>query len=107
MGNRVVPIIFYTCITYWMSGLHKDFTTWLLCVLPLTNLAMCSGALILLYCALSNDIRVVINSFIITTLFSLFATGLSPSISQLPIIIRWFQWISIPRYTLINLLISE
>merc|ERR1712039_703995 len=36
--NRVIPLIFYATITYWMSGLWKSFDTWLLWLLPIINI---------------------------------------------------------------------
>ena len=47
LPNRLVPIVLYSCITYWMGGLWKEASTFFLWLLPLFTMAMCSGSILL------------------------------------------------------------
>lgn len=107
LPNRLVPIILYSCVTYWMGGLWKSAEVFVLWLLPLLTMAMCSGSILLLYCSIFSTIQIVCQSFVLTTLLMLFTMGLTPSLNQLPVVIRWMQYISIPRYTLVNHVINE
>ena len=105
--NRVIPLIFYATITYWMSGLWKSVNTWLLWLLPIVNIGFASGAVLMLYCSLIPDFRAAVQSYILTTVFSFVVLGVAPNLASLTPALRWIQWISIPRYVFVNNLIAE
>merc|ERR1719498_756649 len=63
--NRLIPLIFYSTITYWMSGLWKSFNTWLLWLLPIVNIGFASGSVLMLYCSLIPDFRGAIQCYIL------------------------------------------
>ena len=106
LPNRLIPLIFYSTITYWMSGLWPSFNAWILWVLPLINIAICSGSLMMFYSVLMS--RSMMMAMYIITAFLLFVVaGLTPNLANLTPALSWLQWISPARYAFTAQIVNE
>ena len=92
-------------ISYWMSGLAPSaFAYW---ILTLLVVGICSGAILLFFGTLVPDLNMMFQCYILTTLVCFICLGLSPSLHTLNPLFSWFQFISVPRYAYVNLIIAE
>jgi ATP-binding cassette subfamily G (WHITE) protein 2 len=100
------PLINATLL-YWIAGLKKEFTAYVIFVVIMISVALCATAMGLAISALAPTVSAAsAMSPSIMIIFLLFG-GFYANMDTVPVWLRWLQWISFVRYAFEALMINE
>ena len=107
LPSRVIPALCYGSIGYWMIGFSRTVGAFFLWFLMLLNLSICSGACLLGLSATFQNPTATQLAYVLIALFSMLHSGMFPNLATITWATKWFQYVSIIRYTLEGMTVSE
>lgn len=107
LPNRIVPILVFSAIAYWMMGLKPDAAGFFCFVLTMSLVSLAGVSLAFLMSASASTFAManilIALPFVVMMVFGGFLVNLNSMLSWL----SWLEWLSIFRYGLNALYINE
>ena len=107
LPSRLIPTILYAAITYWMAGLAKNIISFFMWFAMLVNVSISSGTLLLFLSVVVPDLRTLQIFFALEGILSIMTCGFLMNLKSLTWAIKWFKYLSVPRYCIESMTISE
>eukprot|EP00794_Sanderia_malayensis_P017425 gene17425-19169_t len=104
---RIIPILIFSSITYWMIGLRSDVERFLIFTLNLVLTSLSSSAVCF---AVSSSVKIFALASLLTVLpyiFMMIFSGMLINLKQMAAWLSWLKYFSIFRYSLSSLDINE
>ncbi|XP_066911923.1 broad substrate specificity ATP-binding cassette transporter ABCG2-like isoform X2 [Clytia hemisphaerica] len=104
---RLIPILLFSCISYFLVGFQKDVVKFFVFVLTLLLISLAAAAVCLMVSSSVSNIAIanllVSLPFVLMMIFS----GFLNNLSSIPVWLRWIKYISIFKYGFSSLLLNE
>lgn len=104
---RLIPVILFSAITYFMLGLQVTVEQFFLYVLTLFLVAMSASGIAFFFSATVRIFAIANLCIALTYVFMMVFSGLLVNVSTIPAWLRWLKWVSLFRYGLNALDINE
>ncbi|XP_071128832.1 broad substrate specificity ATP-binding cassette transporter ABCG2-like isoform X1 [Mytilus edulis] len=104
---RLIPVILFSAVTYFMLGLRLAAENFFLYVLSLFLVAMSASGIAFFFSATVSIFAVANLCIALTYVFMMVFSGLLVNVSSVPSWLRWLKWASLFRYGLNALDINE
>lgn len=100
LPNRILPVLWYGIVVYWMCGFVFTVTGFFLWMIPLFMVSINSGCLILLTASYFTDPFAIVVVYGLTTFFSSLSVGIFANLDSIPWVLRWSNYVNVLRYTI-------
>jgi ATP-binding cassette subfamily G (WHITE) protein 2 len=104
---RIIPVLFFSLVSYWMIGLTCSAAHFGFFVLDILLTSLSTASLAFLYSSIASEVVLALLMLASTMVIMLIFGGLFVNLSSPPAFLRWIKWVSIIRYSMEALCINE